>query len=152
MTEAPKVRGRKRKARLHGWRRKRFRRRLETDALIDTGCDNTSINAEWIKQEGLNTVPMNYPIEVLNADGSKNAHGKISRLFSSVLRVGEHHEIITANVTRLHGRFKIYLGMDWIDRHNPQIDWSKRTIIFNKCTWDQRYHEKKRRAGIRQAT
>ena len=61
------------------------RRRLETDALIDTGCDNTSIDADWIKQEGLNTVPMNYPIEVLNADGSKNAHGKISRLFSSVL-------------------------------------------------------------------
>ena len=30
----------------------------------------------------------------------------------------------------------VFLGYDWLEKHNPEIDWKKRKINFTRCPMD----------------
>src|SRR3954468_10307045 len=46
--------------------------------------------------------------------------------------INEHVELISLGVTQL-GKDKIFLGYDWLNAHNPTIDWKKQTLEFSRC-------------------
>ena len=48
------------------------------------------------------------------------------------LSIGRHHEQINLVVTDL-GSKDLYLGHDWLKRHNPVINWKTGSIIFGHC-------------------
>ncbi|KAF9254094.1 hypothetical protein L218DRAFT_810970, partial [Marasmius fiardii PR-910] len=35
----------------------------------------------------------------------------------------------------------IFLGYDWLERHNPSINWTKKTLKTDRCPWSCGYHE-----------
>ena len=45
-----------------------------------------------------------------------------------------HCEKVTAEVTHL-GKNPFILGFSWLQRHNPEIDWSKGMVKMTCCPW-----------------
>ena len=48
------------------------------------------------------------------------------------MKIGSHLERIPLLVTDL-GKSDIFLGHDWIEHHNPVINWKNKDVQFNRC-------------------
>src|SRR4051812_25940539 len=46
--------------------------------------------------------------------------------------INEHVELISFRVTQL-GKDEVFLGYDWLNAHNPTIDWKEQTLEFSQC-------------------
>ncbi len=98
--------------------------KLTTKALIDSGCTGSAINQAYVEEHGLDTKKVLIPIPVYNADGTRNQGGDIMEFVELSLTIGEHHKRIDLAVMNL-GKKDIYLGHDWLKRHNPSVNWER---------------------------
>jgi hypothetical protein len=48
---------------------------LQCNAMLDNGCEMTSIDREWVRTKGLNTTKIQDKIIIKNANGSNNQDG-----------------------------------------------------------------------------
>ena len=49
------------------------------------------------------------------------------------MEMGTHHkETIEATVTNT-GNYDLLLGTNWLQAHNPNIDWTKNKLLLNRC-------------------
>jgi Retroviral aspartyl protease len=71
-------------------------------------------------------------ITVTNADGTYNAHVQITHSTIVLLKIGEHVERKSFIIATLQ-HHDFYLGYDWLQQHNPSIDWRNFRIKFNRC-------------------
>ena len=91
--------------------------------LVDTGVTDLGfINTKFIEEHGLNTLPMKQLHLVLNADGSVNASGTVDKYVRFQFILDGHIEILELPVVTLNNR-DIYLGHEWLARHNPHVNW-----------------------------
>jgi len=107
------------------------RKTIFTNLLLDTGASGIFVDEEWARKQNFNFIPIDHPIPVRNADGTLNSGGYIKNRIEFILRVGTHQERISADVTNIGGKQKLILGLPWLERHNPEIDWNQRTIRFS---------------------
>ncbi|SJK99230.1 uncharacterized protein ARMOST_02521 [Armillaria ostoyae] len=105
---------------------------LTTKGLVDSGCTSSAINRAFVQKHRLDTVKTAIPIIIYNADGSRNKGGDITEYVEVRLTIGNHEERLDLAVTDL-GSKDLYLGHDWLQRHNPAINWVTGTIIFGCC-------------------
>ncbi|SJL07261.1 uncharacterized protein ARMOST_10604 [Armillaria ostoyae] len=103
-----------------------------TKALVDSGCTSSAINRTFVRKHQLDTVKTAVPIVVYNADGTRNQAGDITEYVEMRMTIGNHVERIDFAVTDL-GPKDLYLGHDWLQRHNPVINWETGTVIFGRC-------------------
>ncbi|SJL16146.1 uncharacterized protein ARMOST_19665 [Armillaria ostoyae] len=106
---------------------------FSTKALVDSGCTSSAINRAFVRKHQLDTVRTAVPIVVYNADGTRNQAGDITEYVEMRMTIGEHIERIDFAVTDL-GPKDLYLGHDWLKRHNPVINWETGTVIFGRCS------------------
>ncbi|SJL15525.1 uncharacterized protein ARMOST_19025 [Armillaria ostoyae] len=104
-----------------------------TKALVDSGCTSSAINRAFVRKHQLDTVKTAVPIVVYNADGTRNQAGDITEYVEMRMTIGNHIERIDFAVTDL-GPKDLYLGHDWLKRHNPVINWETGTVIFGRCS------------------
>lgn len=76
------------------------------------------------------------PITVYNVDGSENSSGQITTFAEVCIKIGDHAEGINLAVINLKDH-TIFLGHDWLARHNLLINWQTGKIIFGQ---DQCHH------------
>ncbi|SJL01318.1 uncharacterized protein ARMOST_04638 [Armillaria ostoyae] len=105
---------------------------FSTKGLIDSGCTSSAINRDFVRKHQLDTVKTTIPIVVYNADGTHNKVGNITEYVEMHMTIGNHVERIDFAVTDL-GPKDLYLGHDWLKRHNPVINWDTGTVIFGCC-------------------
>ena len=74
--------------------------------------------------------PLNFSFEVFNADKTKN--GEITKVVSLEIKINRHKEILEVVVMDLDGT-DMFLGHDWLVKHNPEVNWKNRTIKFTRC-------------------
>ena len=91
-------------------------------ALLDSGASLNLIHEDLVRALGLTTQPC-HPIYVTIANGSKLIHANRVVTLKFTLGGVEHHE--TFLVAPL-GSNQMILGMPWLERVNPNIDWKKR--------------------------
>jgi len=48
------------------------------------------------------------------------------------MTIGDHQELIQLSVTNL-GNHDLFLGYDWLQKHNPSIDWKDSSISLQNC-------------------
>jgi hypothetical protein len=72
------------------------------------------------------------PIPVYNADGSQNQARSIMGFITIHIHIEEHNKQIDLGVTNL-GTSEIFLGHDWLKKHNPSINWRDRPLQFDCC-------------------
>ncbi len=106
--------------------------KIATTALVDSGCTSSAINRAFVKKHNILTHATTAPIPVYNADGTRNQGGSITQYAEIRLIVGDHAERIDLAITELGDR-QIFLGHDWLARHNPIINWKSGGLMFAQC-------------------
>ena len=105
-------------------------RTVETEALLDSGAEGVFIDHTLAKDNWVRTLPLKQHITARNVDGTVNQLGTISRYAHLEMTIGTHREKEHFLVTSL-GRNKVILGMPWLERHNPRIDWKRKLVELN---------------------
>ncbi|KAF8664857.1 hypothetical protein AX16_000670, partial [Volvariella volvacea WC 439] len=67
-----------------------------------------------------------------NADGSANKSGAIREFVAVEMQIGNHCETIDLAVVNL-GSTNVFIGFEWLIKHNPMIDWQTGDIILERC-------------------
>ncbi|KAF5319135.1 hypothetical protein D9758_018626 [Tetrapyrgos nigripes] len=96
-------------------------RKIDADALIDSGAEGIIINGQFTQKNQLTLLPIKNPFPVRNVDGSENTmgwayHEEQAEFY--VMDIGDHN---------------IILGTDWLEEHNPDINWSDSRVDMTRC-------------------
>jgi len=105
-------------------------RNLKVKALVDSGCTHTGINEQLVKDKRIQTKKIDFSFKVFNADGTKN--GEVTKVVPLEVEINRHKETLEAAVTDLAGT-DMFLGHDWLVKHNPEVNWKNGTIKFTRC-------------------
>ena len=105
-------------------------KKLKVKALVDSGCTYTGINKQLVKDKRIQTKSINFLFEVFNADGTKNR--EVTRVAPLEIEINGHKEQLKAAVMDLD-RTDMFLGHDWLVKHNPEVNWKNGTIRFTRC-------------------
>jgi len=106
------------------------RKKLKIKALVDSRCTHIGINEQLVKDKRIQTKLINFSFEVFNADGTKN--GEVIRMAPLEIKINDHKEQLEAAVMDLDGT-DIFLGHDWLVKHNPEVNWKNGIIKFTRC-------------------
>jgi len=106
------------------------RKKLEVKALVDSGCTHIEINKQLVKDKKIPTKPIEFSFEVFNANGTKNR--EVTKMVPLEIEINGHTEQLEAVVTDLDG-MDMFLGYDWLVKHNSEVNWKNSTIQFTKC-------------------
>jgi len=101
------------------------RKKLWLQALVNSEYIYTRINKQLVKEEKIRIEPMNRSFEVFNADKTKN--GEVIQYTLLEVEINRHKKQIDAAVTDLNGT-DMFLGYDWLVKHNPEVNWNMGTI------------------------
>lgn len=102
-------------------------RTVETKALIDSGAGGTFIDDRFARKQGLQLRPLLVPLPVFNVDGTPNYRGHITHfIWLDLIVTGTI--VPTKFLATSLGRESIILGLPWLQRVNPEIDWDTGTI------------------------
>ena len=106
------------------------RKKLEVKALVDSGCTHTGIDEQLVKNKKILTKPINFSFEVFNTNSIKNR--EVTKVAFLEIKIDRHTEQLEAAVTNLD-RTDMFLGHDWLVKHNPEVNWKNGTIQFTRC-------------------
>jgi len=106
------------------------RKKLKVKALVDSGCTHTEIDKQLVKDKRIQTKPINFLFEVFNTDRTKNR--EVTRVAPLEIEINGHKEQLEAAVTDLD-RTVMFLGHNWLVKHNPEANWKNSTIRFTRC-------------------
>ncbi len=115
---------------------------IRTQALIDSGAQKSFVDAAFIKKLSIPTTPLEHPVRLHMADGNPSLHGPVTDRATLHLTIADHHhEELPLHVTKLQTH-AIILGIDWLQTHNPAINWKRHVVSFqddfcNKNCLDQ---------------
>ena len=110
--------------------------RTTAKALLDSGCSKTCIDPSFVEAHQLRTFPSRTVTPVHNADNSIN--GYIREYVELELEILDskgvlHREVRDLPIVNLGGKHDIFIGYDWLEEHNPSIDWKERSLTFDHC-------------------
>ena len=103
---------------------------LKVKALVDSGCTHTEIDKQLVKDKRIQTKRINFSFEVFNADGTKNR--EVTKVAPLEIEINSHKEKLEAAVMDLD-RTNMFLGYNWLVKHNPEVNWKNGTIKFTRC-------------------
>jgi len=106
------------------------RKKLWLKILVDLKYIHTEINKQLVKKEQIKTEPINKSFKVFNADRAKNR--EVTRFTQLKLEINRHMKKINTVVTNFNSTV-MFLGYDWLVKHNPEVNWNKETIQFMRC-------------------
>ena len=101
------------------------RKELQLQALVDSGYTHTRIDKQLVKEEKIKTEPIDRSFKVFNVNRTKN--GEVTQFVPLEVKINRHKEQINAAVTDLNGT-DMFLGYNWLVKHNPEVDWRKETM------------------------
>jgi len=105
-------------------------KQLKVKALVDSGCTHTGINKQLVKEKRIQTKNIDFSFEVFNADGTKN--GEVIKVAPLEVEINRHKETLEVAVMDLDGT-DMFLGHDWLVKHNLEVNWKNGTITFTRC-------------------
>jgi len=97
---------------------------------VDSVCTHTGFDEKLVKEKSIQTKPINFSFEVFNADGTKNR--EMTRVAPLEIKINGHKKQLEAVVIDLNG-MDMFLGHDWLVKHNLEVNWKNRTIQFTRC-------------------
>ena len=93
-------------------------------AMVDSGATGLFMDKRFADREGLRRLRLKKPLPVYNIDGTLNQSGSITEFVQIAITVDGHKHWADFLVTDL-GQEDLILGLPWLRRTNPEVDWSK---------------------------
>ena len=107
------------------------RKPLHTYALVDSGATLSCISDRFASRHSLPRSLRDTPLPITAVDNRPIASGLVSQDVISCLKVRDHSERISLAVVSV--AYPIILGLDWLRRHNPSIDWTRGQLALSCC-------------------
>ena len=104
-------------------------KKLKIKALVDFRYTYTGIDEQLVKNKKIQTKPINFSFKVFNTDSTKNR--EVIRMVSLKVEINGHKKTLEVAVMDLD-RTDIFLGHDWLVKHNPEVNWKNGTIKFTR--------------------
>ena len=104
---------------------------------IDSGATEDFIDKRICDKHPNTTKVAERPREIYLADRNLSEMGPITHIAEVSMEIGGHKELATLQVVNLQNH-EIILGMPWLKRQNPKIDWEEQKITFDSeqyITW-----------------
>ena len=103
--------------------------RVRTYAPLDSGAQGVLVDETFAKRLSLPLLALPSPRSVILADGSPALSAITSVTSPVALTVGRHSEVFSLDVCALS--YPLFLGIPWLIRHNPVVDWRERCLVFS---------------------
>ena len=97
---------------------------------MDSGYTHIGIDKQLVKDKRIQTRPINFSFEVFNANRIRN--GEVTKVALLEIKINKYKEQLEAIVTDLN-RINIFLGHNWLVKHNPEVNWKNEMIKFTRC-------------------
>jgi hypothetical protein len=102
------------------------------EAMLDSGAQGCFMHLRFVKENNVTTIALKKPINLGNIDGSPNCSGSITHYTILKVLVDGHLTQSLFHIANI-GSEDAILGIDWLQRHNPSVDWSTDSISFLLC-------------------
>ena len=112
-----------------------------TQVLLDCRATGLFMHPRFAGKMGFNLQKLEFPIKVRNIDGTWNQVGEITHETTLILNYEFHLEWVTFKICDL-GKNDVILGMTWLQKHNPEIDWDNGHVKMTRCPWSCGQHAK----------
>ena len=99
---------------------------IETKALIDSGAQGIFMDEQFAKKHKLPLLRLENEIQVSNVDNTPNRNGPI-RHFTRLPTKIDGKLLSTRFLISNLGKEDIILGLPWLNKINPLVDWTKNT-------------------------
>lgn len=100
--------------------------------MVDSGATGNYIKTDTVKKLGIQPRRKTNPYGLQLADGSPTKQGEIEwETLPIRLWIEEHQELIVLDMVNI--KYDIILGLPWLRKHGPQIDWRSRGMTFPNC-------------------
>ena len=104
-------------------------------ALIDSGAQSNYISSRAVWRAGLRprrkTNP--YPLRVANGEPMPEESEITHEVLSVPLRMRDHEEELDLDAFGM-ATHDVILGLPWLRKHNPRIDWKRRQLSLEGCS------------------
>ena len=111
------------------------RQTVRMNAMIDSGATEDFIDKEVCSKHGIKMIQAKKVREIYLADGKPSAMGPVTHTTSVPMDISSHRELASFQVANLRNH-EVILGMPWLQKHSPRIDWNDKKITFDseRCT------------------
>jgi len=96
--------------------------RITVEALLDSGATVLVMSSKFAKKQGFKLKKLERPMNIRNVDGLLNKEGPIENTVEVNIYYQGHRERMEIDVIGGQ-KWMVILGMLWLARHNPEIDW-----------------------------
>ena len=105
---------------------------IVTEALLDSGATGMVMSEEFARRHKFKRTKLERPIYVRNVDGTFNYAGPIVDTVEVEIFFKGHKERTSIDVIGGQ-KWGVILGMPWLRRHNPEIDWKTGEVKMTRC-------------------
>src|ERR1700735_1860183 len=102
---------------------------VETPTLLDSGAGGIFLDQNYARKLKVKETTLSTPIVARNVDGTPNKKGTIRSYVNLQFKIGGKSFDERFYITGL-GKQKMILGLPWLKRHNPLVDWTKGTLTW----------------------
>jgi hypothetical protein len=96
-------------------------------ALIDSGAMENFLDYRTVKRIGVGTQKLEQPRPIINADGTPNGKGALTRCVELMITHNGKEEQQCFYVADL-GTDRVILGFPWLREWNPKINWPTKKL------------------------
>jgi len=102
------------------------------EALLDSRATGLVMSSEFARKKGFKLKKLERLMQVRNVDGSFNREGPIENTVEVNVYYKGHMERTEIDVMEGQ-KWRVILGMLWLERHNPEIDWKTGEVKMTRC-------------------
>ena len=110
--------------------KKKNSKKLKVKVLVDSSYMHTVIDEQLVKQKRILTKLIDFSFEVFNANRTKN--GEVTKVAPLEIEIDRHKETLEAAIMDLN-ETDMFLGHNWLVKHNLEVNWKNRIIKFMRC-------------------
>ena len=105
---------------------------IMVEALLDNSTIELVMSSEFARKQRFKLKKIERPIYVRNVDSLFNKERPIEHMVEVNIYYQGHRERIEIDVIG-DQKWSIILGMPWLARHNPEIDWKIGEVRMTRC-------------------
>jgi len=104
-----------------------------TEALLDSGATGLVMSEKFVRRHKFKRTKLERPVYMRNVDGMLNYVRPIVDMVEVKIFFKGHKERTSIDVIEGQ-RWSVILGMPWLRRHNPEIDWKTGEVKMTRCS------------------
>ena len=105
---------------------------ITVEALLDSRAMELVMSSEFVKKKGFKLKKLERPMQMRNMDGSFNREEPIENTVEVNVYYKGHVERTEIDVIGGQ-KWRVILGMTWLECHNPEIDWKTGEVKMTRC-------------------